>query len=127
MYKLFKNLAGISIFYSLANSLEAISPFFLAIILTRFLQPDEYGIWVLFLSLVAFSRPFVNLTIQDALRMNFYEMDEARRGTFVVSAFYLSSGATMLLGLGALLFGDTLSAWLKFPAGWVISWPATRI
>ena len=37
MYKLLKRLAGISVFYSFANSIEALSPFFLALILTRFL------------------------------------------------------------------------------------------
>ena len=64
MYKLFKKLAGISIFYSFANSIEALSPFFLAILLTRILTPQDYGIWVLFVSLMAFLRPVVNLTIQ---------------------------------------------------------------
>lgn len=121
MYKLLKRLAGISIFYSFANSIEALSPFFLAILLTRFLEPEEYGIWVLFVSLVAFLRPVVNLTIQDALKMHFYEMDKAKRSAFVVSAFYISSGSTLLLGLAAVLFKDALGAAVKFPAPWVIS------
>ena len=54
MYKLLRRLAGISVFYSFANSIEALSPFLLAIILTRLMMPEDYGIWVLFVSLVAF-------------------------------------------------------------------------
>lgn len=121
MYKLFKRLVGISIFYSFANSIEALTPFILAIILTRFLQPHDYGIWVLFVSLVAFLRPVVNLTIQDALKMHYYEMNSARRATFVVSAFYLSTGSALFLAIIAVLFDDFLSAWIKFPAPWIIS------
>ena len=119
MYKLLKRLAGISLFYSFANSIEALSPFFLAILLTRFLQPEEYGIWVLFVSLVGFLRPLVNLTIQDALKMHFYELDKERQATFVVSAFYISTGSALLLALAAILFADSLSALVKFPASWL--------
>jgi O-antigen/teichoic acid export membrane protein len=109
MYKLLRRLAGISVFYSFANSIEALSPFLLAIILTRLMVPEDYGIWVLFVSLVAFLRPVVNLTIQDALKMHFYEMDKARLAAFVVSAFYLSVGSALVLGVLAVTFGDSLS------------------
>ena len=121
LYKLLKRLVGISIFYSFANSIEALSPFLLAVLLTRLLQPQDYGIWVLFVSLVAFLRPVVNLTIQDALKMNFYEMDKAGRATFAISAFYLSTGSALFLGLGAVLLDSTFSALVKFPAPWVFS------
>jgi O-antigen/teichoic acid export membrane protein len=121
MLKLFKKLVGISIFYSVANSIEALSPFFLAILLTRLLEPEDYGLWILFVSLVAFLRPVVNLTIQDALKMHFYEMDRARQSSFVVSAFYLSSASALLLGLVAVLFDTTLAAWTKFPAPWLVA------
>ena len=121
MYKLLSRLAGISLFYSFANSVEALSPFFLAILLTRFLQPEDYGVWVLFLSLVGFLKPLVNLTIQDALKMQFYEMDREKLRVFVVSAFYISTAAALFLALPALLFGDTLAAWAKFPAAWLIA------
>ena len=121
MYKLLKRLAGISLFYSFANGIEALSPFFLAVLLTRFLQPEDYGIWILFISLVGFLRPVVSLTIQDALKMHFYEMDREKQATFVASALYISIGAALLLALPALLFGDTLSVWVKFPAAWLIA------
>jgi len=121
MYKLLKRLAGISLFYSFANSIEALSPFFLAILLTRFLQPEDYGIWVLFLSLVGFLRPLVSLTIQDALKMHFYEMDREKLAAFVVSAFYISMGAALLLAVPAALFSDTLAGWAKFPSAWLLA------
>ena len=119
MYKLLKKLAGVSLFYSLANSIEALSPFFLAILLTRFLTTEDYGIWVLFLSLVGFLRPVVNLTIQDALKMKFYEMDEAKLAAFIVSALYISIAAALLLSIGAVAFGSEISRLISFPASWL--------
>jgi len=121
MYKLLKRLAGISLFYSFANSIEALSPFFLAIVLTRFLAPEEYGIWILFLSLMGFLRPLVSLTIQDALKMQFYEMDREKQATFVVSAFYVSIGSALLLALVVSLMNDPLADMVSFPAPWLIS------
>lgn len=121
MYKLLKRLAGISVFYSFANSLEALSPFVLALILTRFLAPEEYGIWVLFVSLVAFLRPVVNLTIQDALKMHFYDMDKGRQAAFVLAAFYISSATALVLGFVSVVFADALSTVVKFPAPWIIA------
>lgn len=121
MYKLLRRLAGISVFYSFANSIEALSPFILAIILTRLMLPEDYGIWVLFVSLVAFLRPVVNLTIQDALKMYFYEMDKGRLAAFVVSAFYLSLVSAVVLGALSVIFSDSLSALIKFPAAWIVS------
>lgn len=121
MYKLLKRLAGISLFYSFANSIEALSPFLLAIFLTRFLHQEEYGLWILFVSLLGFLRPLVNLTIQDALKMNFYELDKGKQAAFVVSAFYISSGSALLLALAVTVFGETLSALVKFPASWLVA------
>lgn len=120
MYKLLKGLAGISIFYSIANSIEALSPFFLAIILTRLLEPHDYGIWILFLSMVGFLRPLVSLTIQDALKMQFYEMDRERQANFVVAAFYISLGSALILALAATLLAEPLSVVAKLPAPWLV-------
>ena len=43
-----KFLAIQSLFYTLANSIEALVPFLLAPLLTRMLDPTAYGVWVLF-------------------------------------------------------------------------------
>ena len=57
-----KFLAMQSLFYAVANSIEALVPFLLAPILTRTLDPTEYGIWVLFVL-----APFMQTTVQPFL------------------------------------------------------------
>ena len=123
MYKLLKKLAKNSAFYTFANSIEAFSPFLLAILLTRQLTPDEYGVWVLFIALVTFLRPVINLTIQDALRMHFYEMDDAERARFVWSSFCLTTICTASLVAITLALSHPLSAALSLPAEWLVTIP----
>lgn len=123
MYDLLKKLSQNSAFYTFANSIEAFSPFLLAIILTRQLTPTEYGVWVLFIALVTFLRPLVSLTIQDALRMHFYDMDDAERARFVWSSLCLTAICTIGFVLVSVLFDDSLSQALSLPANWLISIP----
>jgi len=123
MYNLLKKLTQNSAFYTLANSIEAFSPFLLAIILTRQLTPDEYGVWVLFIALVTFLRPLINLTIQDALRMHFYEMDDAERARFVWSAFCLTTICTIGFVAITLALSQPLSTALNLPAEWLVAIP----
>ena len=123
MYDLLKKLTKNSVFYTFANSIEAFSPFLLAIILTRTLIPDEYGVWVLFIALVTFLRPVVNLTIQDALRMHFYEMDDAQRARFIWSSLCLTTLCTAAVVAVTLAFSGPLSTALSFPAQWLVTVP----
>jgi O-antigen/teichoic acid export membrane protein len=123
MYNLIKKLAQNSAFYTFANSIEAFSPFLLAIILTRQLTPDEYGVWVLFIALVTFLRPLINLTIQDALRMHFFEMDDAERARFVWSSFCLTTICTASFVVITLALSEPLSAALSLPAEWLVAIP----
>jgi O-antigen/teichoic acid export membrane protein len=123
MYDLLKKLSQNSAFYTFANSIEAFSPFLLAIILTRQLAPAEYGVWVLFIALVTFLRPLVNLTVQDALRMHFYEMDDAERARFVWSSLWLTTVCAAIFVAISLVFARPLSTALSLPAEWLVTIP----
>lgn len=120
-----KHLAQGSVFYTIANSIEAFSPMLLAILLTRILSPEEYGIWILFIALVTFVRPIINLSLQDALRMNYYQMDVLERGSFVWSALFLSSLCLLAMLIVTWLFSASLSTLLNFPELWLLMVPVT--
>jgi len=123
MYDLLKNLSQNSAFYTFANSIEAFSPFLLAIILTRQLTPEEYGVWVLFIALVTFLRPLVSLTIQDALRMHFFEMGDAERARFAWSSLCLTTACTATFIAVTLVLAKPLSLALSLPAEWLVTIP----
>lgn len=123
MYDVLKKLGQNSVFYTFANSIEAFSPFLLAIILTRLLTPGEYGVWVLFIALVTFLRPLVSLTIQDALRMHFYSMDDVERASFVWSSFCLGTLCTLAFVTAAVVAPGPLSLAVRLPADWLVTIP----
>ena len=116
-----KFLAVQSLFYAFANSIEALVPFLLAPILTRMLDPTGYGIWVLFITYATFLRPVVGLTIQDAIRMRFYDFDQKQLDQFTHTALFVMVVLAVFVSVVALLFGDLLATATKFPEAWLVS------
>ena len=114
-------LALQSLFYAVANSIEALVPFLLAPILTRTLDPAQYGIWVLFITYATFLRPIVGLTTQDAIRMHFYDFDQKQLDQFTQTVLFVMF--SMAIGVSGLtyLFRDMLADAAKFPASWLVS------
>lgn len=116
-----KFLALQSIFYAFANSIEALVPFLLAPILTRMLDPVDYGIWVLFITYATFMRPIVGLTTQDAIRMRFYDFDKKQLDQFTHTALFVMFALAGFVSLVTFVFSDTLATATKFPAAWLVS------
>lgn len=116
-----KFLALQSLFYALANSIEALVPFLLAPILTRMLDPASYGVWVLFVTYATFMRPVVGLTTQDAVRMRFYEFDQDKLDQFTHTALFVMAVLALIVSGITLLLGEVLAEAVKFPQGWLVS------
>ena len=116
-----KFLAMQSLFYALANGIEALVPFLLAPILTRTLDPTGYGIWVLFITYATFLRPIVGLTAQDAIRMRFYDFDKKQLDQFTHTILYVMMTMALVVSILVFLFQDPLASAAKFPAEWLVS------
>src|ERR1041384_7316996 len=116
-----KFLAMQSLFYAVANSIEAMVPFLLAPILTRTLDPASYGIWVLFITYATFLRPVVGLTTQDAIRMRFYDFDKKQLDQFTHTVLYVMMTMALIVLTITFLFRDALASAAKFPADWLFS------
>ncbi|MBV7264818.1 lipopolysaccharide biosynthesis protein [Erythrobacter ani] len=116
-----KFLALQSLFYALANSIEALVPLLLAPILTRMLDPTGYGIWVLFVTYATFMRPIVGLTTQDAIRMRFYDLDQKQLDRFTHTALFVMVVLAAFVSAVTLVFGEVVATLTKFPEAWLIS------
>lgn len=119
----FKSLIQSSIFYTFANAIEAAAPILLAIVLTRLLEPNEYGVWILFIALVTFIRPIINLSVQDALRMHFYEMNIEERARFVWGSLCLSLVCLCVIATALWVTASFASSHLNFPKDWLVTVP----
>ena len=116
-----KFLAMQSLFYAVANSIEALVPFLLAPILTRTLDPTAYGIWVLFITYATFLRPIVGLTAQDAIRMRFYDFDQKQLDQFVHTVLFVMVTMAVIVSGVTYVFREPLGEAAKFPSGWLVS------
>jgi O-antigen/teichoic acid export membrane protein len=116
-----KFLAMQSLFYAVANSIEALVPFLLAPILTRTLDPAGYGIWVLFITYASFLRPIVGLTTQDAIRMRFYDFNKEQLDQFTHTVLYVMMVMAIIVSAVTFVFRDALAAAAMFPAGWLVT------
>lgn len=116
-----KFLALQSLFYAFANSIEALVPLLLAPILTRMLDPTDYGVWVLFITYATFMRPVVGLTTQDAIRMRFLDFDQKQLDQFTHTALFVMGALALFVSLVTLVFGEVLATATKFPQAWLVS------
>ena len=116
-----KFLAMQSLFYAVANSVEALVPFLLAPLLTRTLDPAAYGIWVLFITYASFLRPIVGLTTQDAIRMHFYDFDQKQLDQFTHTVLFVMVTMAVIASAITLLFKDAIASAAVFPANWLVS------
>jgi O-antigen/teichoic acid export membrane protein len=114
-------LAWQSMFYAVANSIEALVPFLLAPILTRSLDPSEYGIWVLFITYATFLRPIVGLTTQDAIRMRFYDFNQKQLDQFTHTVLFVMIMMAIIVSAATFIFRDALASAAKFPASWLVT------
>ena len=114
-------LLGSSLVYAFAQGIEGFVPLLLLPLLTRFLTPTEYGIWVLFVSAFSFMRPLIGLTLQDAVRMRFHELDAHTLSKFVVTSLVISTVLLALTLTVGSIFSPQLAAFAKFPEQWLWS------
>jgi O-antigen/teichoic acid export membrane protein len=120
-FKAKKLLAMQSLFYAVANGIEAMVPFLLAPILTRTLDPTSYGIWVLFITYATFLRPIVGLTAQDAIRMRFYEFEKHQLDQFTHTILYVMITMALIVSTLTFLCSGMLASAAKFPESWLFS------
>jgi O-antigen/teichoic acid export membrane protein len=116
-----KFLAMQSLFYAVANSIEALVPFLLAPILTRTLDPAGYGVWVLFITYATFLRPIVGLTTQDAIRMHFYDFDKKQLDQFTHTVLFVMTAMALAVSALTYLLREPIASAAMFPAGWLVS------
>ena len=119
MFKTLNALLRSSFFFTFANSIEAFSPVVLAMVLTRFLSPDDFGLWILFIAFVTFLRPIVGLSINDALRMHFYEFDDESKSSFVLASLSLSTCLSLFVVFLSFIFASWIGNITGFSAHWV--------
>lgn len=105
--------------YTLANIMDAIVPFTLLPVLTRYLDPVEYGIVAMYQVLVGLVGPFVGLSVHGAVLRRFYDRDRSDLDEYVGNCVLVLAASTTAVGLLLVAFGNPVSRLAAFPREWL--------
>lgn len=115
-------LKGASV-YLVSNILNAVIPFLLLPVLTRYLSPAEYGQIAMFQTLLAGIGTFIGLNAVGAANRKFYDgdIDETVLRQFNGSCVHILIVSSLITFIGIYLFQNQLSEFLAIPTSWILA------
>lgn len=118
MYKTFFSSVGI---YAFGNVLNALVPFLLLPILSRFLTPSEYGVFSLYMVLVNGVVPFAGLQISRSIMRSYVDRELIDISSYIYNCILISTISTSFLTAFFFLLADPLSQLSSFPRAWLFA------
>ncbi|MEL4440293.1 oligosaccharide flippase family protein [Shewanella algae] len=109
-----------STIYLASNILNALVPFLLLPILTRYLTPDEYGQIAMFQTLITGLAALTGLNAVGAANRKFYDKHDASAlALFNGTCLHILLLSSLTLGVVCFFLSAELSQWLNIPTSWV--------
>lgn len=115
-----KFLKSTSVYFS-ANMLNAIIPFLLLPVLTRYLSVEEYGQIAMFQLLVTGLSGLIGLNTVGAAGRKFYDenVSESELALYNINCFWILIFTSAAIILLAFLFNDEVASVLSIPESWI--------
>ena len=115
-------LKGASV-YLVSNILNAVIPFILLPVLTRYLSPAEYGQIAMFQILLAGIGTFIGFNAIGAANRKFYDGDinEIVLRQFNGSCVHILIISSLIAFIGIFIFKNQLSEFLAIPTSWILA------
>lgn len=105
--------------YTGSNILNALIPFLLLPILTRYLTPVDYGITAMMQVMIGFMTPFVGLSLQGAIAVKYYQKDKIDFPKYVSTCFFILCSSSFIITIIFILFSKKISELTSFPLEWL--------
>ncbi|RBW48272.1 lipopolysaccharide biosynthesis protein [Marinobacter sp. F3R11] len=114
-------LAGSAV-YLISNILNAIIPFALLPILTRYLSPEEYGEVAMFQTLISALSAFIGLSMHGAAGRKFYDGNLGRNdlAEFIGACLQILMVTSVISLIVLVLFSAKFSEWLGLDRKWIL-------
>lgn len=108
--------------YLLSNILNAVIPFILLPILTRYLNPSQYGEVAMFQTLLGALGAFIGATFVGAANRKFYDLDidKTEMADFIGSCIQLTVFFSIIVFSILFVFQDKFSEWLSLKPSYVL-------
>lgn len=107
--------------YTLTNIINALIPFLLIPVLTRYLTPADYGMTAMMQVMIGFVTPFVGLNLQGAISVKYYQKDQIDFPQYVSNCFFVLVASSILLTICVVFFNHQISRLTSFPIEWIWS------
>lgn len=107
--------------YVIANIINAAIPFLLLPVLTRYLDPGEYGIVAMFLVLTSGLLPFMGFNLEAAIGRQYYDSDKLEFAKYVSNGLYLLVSSSLVLTFLLIVSDQLISKYSQFPVDWMWS------
>lgn len=101
--------------YTLTSILNAAIPFLLLPILTRYMTPEEYGRLSMFLLLISFTSPFIDINLSGSLTRKYYDRDTINIWEYVFNSIVLLVVTSLMVGGIFWSFSKTIADLSSFP------------
>ncbi|QQL50843.1 lipopolysaccharide biosynthesis protein [Mucilaginibacter ginkgonis] len=112
---LFKS-AGI---YGGTNIINAAIPFLMMPILTRALNPSDYGVVAMFSVLLSFTAPFIGVSANAAIGRQYFNKDQVDLKVYIVNCFLILFVSTFVVAVVFLVFAGPIAKLSEFPKTWI--------
>jgi O-antigen/teichoic acid export membrane protein len=104
--------------YTIANTLNAAIPFLMMPILTRYMSPDDYGVYVMFQLLSTFIASFTGLSIHGAISRQFIDLDKNNLSAYIANCLLILLVSSCIVIAFFCLFSSQISKISSFPREW---------
>lgn len=95
-------------------------PFLFLPIITRFLSPDEYGVYVTFQTLLSFFIPFLSLGTDASIIISYFKLTYDNFKEYFYNSFLVFISLSVLVFLIFFFFSNQISDVVKFPSEWLL-------
>ena len=114
--KIFKsNLFKSAGIYTIFNLIDKCIPFLLLPLITRYLLPEEYGVYVLYQALVGFLFPFVSLNTDSATLINYFKLKKTEFNVYLVNGVTIFLINLIILVIINFFLNDYIANSINFP------------
>lgn len=111
------------ILYSISNIVNAMLPFLLLPILTKYLSPEDFGRLTVIQILISISLPFILLNIHGLFIIEYSKLNKKEFGEFISSMLWIPIISFFILQLLFFIFQNELSFYLKISNKWILLSP----
>ncbi|WBO93055.1 oligosaccharide flippase family protein BpsH (plasmid) [Bacillus tropicus] len=114
-----KSLIGSIGVYTITQIINAFIPFVMIPILTRYLNPEEFGMYSMFKITAGLVFSFIGIGINGAITKLYYEKEKKELAIYVFNSFFLVTIMSLLLFILFEMFSSYTSSISSIPASWL--------